>query len=200
MHQSAIGASTSAWISIDAGSPARKPAPPIQRERHEEERPAGRDERLRDRRRGRAASPSSSTRSGRRPGRRASRCGGRGVVKTTSAIQWTTSSGTSTRQGSRSGMPVPRPGRRRAGRRGRVHAPTGACSRYHAIVRSRPSRRLVVRAGSRTSSSARVVSSSRRGWPFGFDVSQTICALVARQLGDQRGEVADRRSPRPCRG
>src|SRR5204863_292670 len=47
-----------------------------------------------------------------------------------------------------------------------------ACARYQAIVRSRPARNGVL-ARKPKSSSARETSSWRRGWPFGFVVSQT---------------------------
>ena len=72
-------------------------------------------------------------------------------------------------------------------------------SRYQAIVRSSPSRSVVC-ARKPKSSSARDASSCRRGWPFGFDVSQTISPVEAGQLGDELGELADRRSRRRCRG
>ena len=68
---------------------------------------------------------------------------------------------------------------------------SGRCSRYHATVRSIPSRSGVF-ASNPNSSFARDVSSLRRGWPFGFVVSQTISPVEARQLRDQLGEVADR--------
>ena len=42
------------------------------------------------------------------------------------------------------------------------------------------------------SSAARDVSSSRRGWPFGIDVSQTISPSKPVEVGDRLGEVADR--------
>ena len=66
---------------------------------------------------------------------------------------------------------VPRPDEAAPGSR---HARARACSRYQAIVRSSPSRRLVV-ARKPKRSAAFVVSRSRRGCPFGFDGSQTIC-------------------------
>jgi len=52
-------------------------------------------------------------------------------------------------------------------------AEPAAAPRYHAIVRASPSRRPVF-ARKPNSRSAREVSSQRRGWPSGLDVSQTI--------------------------
>ena len=64
-------------------------------------------------------------------------------------------------------------------------------SRYQATVRSRPSR-SGVRASKPKSSFARDVSSRRRGWPLGIDVSQTDLAREAGDVGDELRELADR--------
>ena len=66
-----------------------------------------------------------------------------------------------------------------------------ACSRYHAIVRSSPSR-SGVRASKPNSSRARVASRLRRGWPFGFERVPRDLAVEAGQLRDQLGQIADR--------
>src|SRR4051794_791913 len=59
--------------------------------------------------------------------------------------------------------------------RDHLTAPTddGCCAKYHATVRSRPSRNPVV-ARNPNSRSARDTSRHRRGWPFGCVVSHTI--------------------------
>ena len=62
---------------------------------------------------------------------------------------------------------------RRHGERGDRYALTAEELRYHAIVRSSPSRSEVP-ASNPNSSRAREASRLRRGWPFGIDVSQTI--------------------------
>ena len=70
--------------------------------------------------------------------------------------------------------------------------PTPATAeRYHATVRSIPSRSDVF-ASNPNSSRALVASTLLLGCPFGFDVSQTIAALVADHVGDEFCELADR--------
>ena len=195
MHHSAMGASATTWISIAPGNPPKSGSSyPGEWDQHgaasRARRPAPSSSR------GRAASSSSSTRSD------PALVEGQPlwftrVVNATSASQWITSSGTSRRHGSRSGMPFHTRAAARQTLRG--HAGADACSRYQAIVRSRPGAKARVRPEAEALGRLRRVEQPPR-LAVRLRRVPADSALEAREVRDERCEVADGISSHPIRG